>query len=116
MYYLVEIGRNLSTCCSKYYEDELKLLMTAILYRSNLSSSKYYHLVEKCLNSIPEICDDLRGEYGVMNEMPDLSYEHLMSAHAAGCVGMSLRALEHNFRVHFINFSITRTYWNQKRY
>ena len=92
MYYLVEIGRNLSTCCSKYYEDELKLLMTAILYRSNLSSSKYYHLVEKCLNSIPEICDDLRGEYGVMNEMPDLSYEHLMSAHAAGCVGMSLTA------------------------
>ena len=85
----VEIGRNLSTCCAKYYEDELKLLMTAILYRSNLSSSKYYHLVEKCLNSIPEICDDLRGEYGVMNEMPDLSYEHLMSAHAAGCVGMS---------------------------
>ena len=63
--------------------------MTAILYRSNLSSSKYYHLVEKCLNSIPEICDDLRGEYGVMNEMPDLSYEHLMSAHAAGCVGRS---------------------------
>ena len=65
--------------------------MTAILYRSNLSTSKYYHLVEKCLNSIPEICDDLRGEYGVMNEMPDLSYEHLMSAHAAGCVGMSVR-------------------------
>ena len=63
--------------------------MTAILYRSNLSSSKYYHLVEKCLNSIPEICDDLRGEYGVMNETPDLSYEHLMSAHAAGCVGRS---------------------------
>lgn len=85
---LIEIGRNLSTCCAKYYEDELKLLMTAILYRSNLSSSKYYHLVEKCLNSIPEICDDLRGEYGVMNEMPDLSYEHLMSAHAAGCVAL----------------------------
>ena len=110
----VEIGRNLSTCCAKYYEDELKLLMTAILYRSNLSSSKYYHLVEKCLNSIPEICDDLRGEYGVMNEMPDLSYEHLMSAHAAGCVGMS-------FSLEFVSvigliLSSTRTDWNKKCY
>ena len=73
--------------------------MTAILYRSNLSSSKYYHLVEKCLNSIPEICDDLRGEYGVMNEMPDLSYEHLMSAHAAGCVGRSFQRRPRLLRV-----------------
>ena len=87
--------------------------MTAILYRSNLSSSKYYHLVEKCLNSIPEICDDLRGEYGVMNDMPDLSYEHLMSAHAAGCVGMSFSV---QFNVCYWILSSTRTDWNKKCY
>ena len=61
--------------------------MTSLLFRKNINQSKYSDLIERCLNSIPEICEDLRNDFGDLHNMPELSHEHLMSAHAAGCVG-----------------------------
>ena len=61
--------------------------MTAILYRQKLPDSKYWSLIEKCLDSVPEMCEDLKVAYGMLHNMPELNHEHLMYAHAAGCIG-----------------------------
>ena len=40
------------------------------------------------LNSTAEICDDLMNDYAFINEMPELSFEHLFHAHEAGCIAL----------------------------
>ena len=84
---LVKLRCDLSNCCQAFYETELKQLMTSLLFRKNIRQSRYKDLIDRCLNSIPEICEDLRNDFGHLYNMPELSHEHLMSAHAAGCVG-----------------------------
>ena len=82
---LIKLGNGLSKCCqSDQAQTELKQLMTAILYRKNLKNSAYGALVARCLDSVPEMCDDLKVAYGRLHEMPELNHEHLMAAHAAG--------------------------------
>jgi len=84
---LLKLRCDLSNCCQAFYETELKQLMTSLLFRKNIRQSRYKDLIDRCLNSIPEICEDLRNDFGHLYNMPELSHEHLMSAHAAGCVG-----------------------------
>lgn len=90
----------LSECCvTSQDQEELKQLMTAILYRKKLEKSKYGALIDKFIDSVPEMCDDLKIAYGLLHNMPELNHEHLMYAHAAGCIGQfSLN----EFKSHYI--------------
>jgi len=86
---LLELGRGLAACATtRHQQNELAKLMTAILYRAKLEKSQYWALVEKCLDSVPEMCEDLKLAYGQLHNMPELNHEHLMYAHAAGCIAL----------------------------
>lgn len=87
---LIKAGQVLAQtrCDQEANSKELQQLMTAILYRNKMDACPYNSLIQTFLNSTAEICDDLMNDFGYVNNMPELSYEHLVSAHSAGCIAL----------------------------
>lgn len=89
---LIIASRKMTSCRELEAEtegDEIKMLMTALLYRNKLDDSETLGpFVKSLANSSAEICDELINDFSNVNGIHELRHEHLMSAHSAGCYAL----------------------------
>ncbi|CBY15153.1 unnamed protein product [Oikopleura dioica] len=91
---------------------EVSKLMSALLFRKNLEENKdLSQFVNSFANSIAEICDELISDFSSVHALSQLRYEHLMSAHAAGCHALpALVGINSVFEQR--NMSLTKVFGN----